>query len=78
MASGQDRLDALKPHFLALSVFEQRQLVQSVRNDRTQRKVRPRELKAQKRVAVARVEKLAAALKTVRSEWLPLLLKENE
>ena len=78
MGNTHDRLDALQPHFLALSAFDRVHFVRGVRNDRLVKKVRPREVKAQKRVAAAKIEKLAQVLKAVRSEWLPQLLQESD
>lgn len=78
MANGQDRIEKLQRNFLALSASDARDLVRRLREDRVTRKVLPRAVKTAKRQHEAKLEKLAAAMKTVRAEWLPLLLGEND
>ena len=52
--------------------------MRTVREDRLNKKVLPRAVKTAKRQHEAKLEKLAAAMKTVRAEWLPLLLGESD
>ena len=78
MASGPDRIESLRPNFLALSAAERHVLVRTVREDRLNKKVLPRAVKTAKRQHEAKLEKLAAAMKTMRAEWLPLLLGESD
>lgn len=77
MANGPDRIESLRPSFLSLSAAERHELIRNVREDRLHRKVLPRDVKTAKRQHEAKLEKLATAMKTVRAEWLPLLLGES-